>query len=151
MRIRVIGVGTRQGDDAAGLEAAARLAAGPLPPGVEVAACERPAPDLLEALAGADAAVLLDATRSGRPPGSVRRVAPEEIRRAAALSSHGLGVGDALALCEALGRAPRRLVLLGIEAGDAQGEELSAAVERGVEEAAARVRALLAELLRDSA
>ena len=150
MRIRVIGVGTRRGDDAAGLEAAGRLARGPLPPGVEVVTCERPAPDLVEALAGVDAAVVLDATRSGGPPGLVRRVALEEIRRAAALSSHGLGVGDALALAEALGHAPARLALLGIEAGDAEGEELSPAVRQGVEEAAARVRALLEEMLRDS-
>jgi hydrogenase maturation protease len=141
VRIRVIGVGTWRGDDAAGLAAARCLGEGALPAEVEVLTCERPAAELVEALAGAERAVVLDATRSGREPGSVQRVEREELRRRALFSSHALGVAEALALAEALGRQPRELVVIGIEAeGFDEGEELSAAVRRGVEEAARLAR-----------
>jgi hydrogenase maturation protease len=147
--VRVIGVGTRHGDDAAGLEAARRLAGEALPPGVEVASCACPGPGLVEALAGADAAVVLDAVLSGAAPGGVRRIAPEQLRRGPGPSSHGFGVAEALALAAALGRAPARVERVGIEAervGAAPADGLSPAAERGVERAVALVRELLAEL-----
>lgn len=149
MRVRVIGVGTPHGDDAVGLEAARRLADGALPPGVEVETCAAPGPGLAEALAGADAAIVLDALLSGAAPGRVRRIAPEDLRRSASPSSHGFGVAEALALAGALGRAPARVELVGIEAervGAAPGDGLSPAAERGVERAVALVRELLLEL-----
>jgi hypothetical protein len=47
---------------------------------------------------------------------------------------------------DALGRAPARIDVLGIEAGAAEGEELSAAVSRAIERAADCVRERLAAL-----
>jgi hydrogenase maturation protease len=146
VRIRVIGVGTAHGDDAAGLAAAAGLASGPLPEGVEVVTCERPGPDLPGLLADADAVVVIDALAPSGAPGRVRPLAPDELARTARLSSHSLGVPEALALAQALGRCCARVEVLGIEAERSQGDGLSAAARRGVDEAVARVRARVTAL-----
>ncbi len=150
MRIRVIGVGTPFGDDAAGLAVAERLARGALPEDVEVMRCERPAAELLDHLTGAPAVVLVDALRGALAPGSVHRVPARELAGGAALSSHGLGVAETLALAEALGRAPLRCCVVGIAAGEdpgaAPGAGLSPAVRAGVEAAVREVRIAIAEL-----
>ncbi len=135
MKVRVIGVGSPFGDDAAGLRVAESLAAD----GVEAVACARPL-ERLDALDGVEAAVLVDATRSGRAPGTVHEPALEELREARPLSSHGVGVREALELARALGCAPKRLAIVGIEAERTEGLEVSAAVRAGLPEAAARVR-----------
>jgi len=146
VRIRVIGVGTRRGDDAAGLLVAEALAAGALPPGVIVRTCERPGADLLGEMKGADAVVIVDATRSGRAPGTVFRVAPEEMVQGRSLSSHALGVREALALAEALGRRPARVALVGIEAGGATRGDLSDPVRASLAEAGTLVRVMIDEM-----
>jgi hydrogenase maturation protease len=143
VRVLVIGVGTPRGDDAAGLTVAEVLAAGALPAGIEVRRCERPLPDLLDALAEAEAAVVVDALRPAGTPGRVRRLEREEIAARGAHSSHALGVLPVLELAEALGRAPRSVALLGIEAASTTpAETLSPAVRAAVPEAAALALAL---------
>lgn len=119
MRIHVIGVGSPWGDDDVGLRVARRLAAGDLPPGTHALACARPFPDLLDALAGAEHAILVDAVRAGGVPGELVWLSRESLARRSAASSHGLGVARVLDLAEALGGLPRALDLLGIEIGDA--------------------------------
>ena len=137
MRIHVIGVGTERGDDAVGLAVAEALAQGGLPPGVSVHRCERPVPDLLDALGGADAAIVVDAARTGARPGAVLRLTRGELARALSPSSHALGVAEALALAEALGRAPARIEVVGLEIADPRGPGLTPAAARaGVAEAA---------------
>jgi hypothetical protein len=74
-------------------------------------------PDLLDALDEVEGIVLVDATRSGAPIGSVRRLRAEEVTRAKATSSHGFGVASALLLAQTLGRPAARVEWVGIEAG----------------------------------
>jgi hydrogenase maturation protease len=136
VRVHLIGIGTAHADDAAGLAVAALLASRPLPDGVFVSTCARPLPDLLDALDGADAAVLIDAARTGGAPGALRRLAPGDLARLRSPSSHGLGVAQALALASALGRAPAHVELLAIEAGPLRGEALSPAVAASIADAA---------------
>jgi hydrogenase maturation protease len=143
----VVGIGTGRGDDAAGLAAAEALSRRALPAGVSVHRCERPVPDLLDALEGADAAIVVDAARTGAAPGSVQRLARGELARALRPSSHALGVADALALAEALGRAPARIEVLGVELGDAGGSALTPAVSAAAREAAETALAIATELL----
>lgn len=114
--VRVIGVGTAYGDDRAGLEVAARLRAGS-PHGCEVVSTERPGAELVDLLRGADAVVIIDAVRSGAAPGTVhdRPLEGLDVPRSP-YSSHGIGVGDAVALASALGQRPRGR-FVGIEAG----------------------------------
>lgn len=74
---------------------------------------------LIEAWGPTDCVWLIDAVRSGSPPGTVHRVDATEARVPAwFFSSHQFGVAQAVELARALGRLPRRLVLYGIEAGE---------------------------------
>jgi hydrogenase maturation protease len=51
-------------------------------------------------------------------------------------STHGLGVAEAVALGDALGRLPRRLIIIGIEGRRFEvGADLSPEVARAVDEA----------------
>ncbi|MGZ4132533.1 MAG: hydrogenase maturation protease [Actinomycetota bacterium] len=122
-RVRVIGCGNPDaGDDAAGLLAVAALR-GRVPDGVEVVFAG-PAVRVLDLLDGVDLAIVIDAVRSpsgGRAVGTLVRAEagpdglPAELR--GSLSSHGLGVAEAVGLAAALGAAPR-VVFHGVEAGD---------------------------------
>ena len=117
------------------------------PAGVEIRELEGEPVSLVDAWEGADHVFVLDAVRSGSPPGMVHRIdastGPIPATLSAA-STHTLGVGEAIELARALGRLPARLVLYGIEAERiAAGAELTPAVAGAVDDAVARV---LAEL-----
>jgi hydrogenase maturation protease len=131
----VIGLGaTDCGDDAAGLEAARRLAS-ICPKDARVVSVAGQPSALLDLWSEASLVVVIDAVISGAPPGTVRRLdglaGPLPGGRRA--STHDLGLADVVELGRALGRLPERLVILGIEAGDCSpGAALSPAVQEGV-------------------
>lgn len=138
--VRVIGCGNPDaGDDGAGIVAVerARRALESIP-GVEVLPSVSPV-DVVHHLDGSDGVVVADAIRTPggtRRPGTVVRAVagpeglPAEIR--SSLSSHGLGVAEAVGLAAAIGPVPR-VVVLGIEAEtSAAGAGRSPAVERGL-------------------
>ena len=142
----VVGVGqVDRGDDAVGPLVVARLSGAP-PEGVDVALVPTPV-RLADAWEGYDHVVVVDALRSGRPPGEVTvwvlTDAPLPARPGAG-GTHGFGVAEAVELARAMHRLPRRLVLVGIEAaGFAHGVPLSPevvaalpAAERAVRDAA---------------
>jgi hydrogenase maturation protease len=133
-RVRVIGCGNPEaGDDALGLLAVG-LARRRLPPQVEIVEAGV-ALRVLDLLDDVDAVVIVDAVREpggGRAPGTlVRTVAdraglPAELR--GSLSSHGIGLAEAVGLAAAMGPLPR-VVFLGVEAGElTAGAGLSPAV-----------------------
>lgn len=73
---------------------------------------------LVEGLAGAGEAWLVEAVVSGHPPGTlhVMEVGPEPLPAAfERLSSHTLSLAQALELARALGVLPRRTLIFGIE------------------------------------
>jgi hydrogenase maturation protease len=122
IRIRIVGIGSHNGDDRIGWDAVAALETsglpGRYPPGmVDVCRCEQPA-GLLALLRGIDAAILVDALRSGAAPGTLRRLDAHALEgEADQVSSHGLSVAEYLALGRVLGMLPPFLVVYGIEAG----------------------------------
>jgi hydrogenase maturation protease len=138
--VRVIACGNPDvGDDAAGILAVAAVRSRlESIPGVEVVGQASPL-EVVHLLEGATAVVVVDAVRTpggGREPGTpVRAEAgpdglPAEIR--SSLSSHGLGIAEAVGLAAAIGLVPR-VVVLGIEAATSEpGGPRSAAVERGL-------------------
>jgi hydrogenase maturation protease len=140
--IRIIGIGSPFGDDAAGLEAARQLAATPLPD-TEVVVADRPGAALIDLFDGADAVILIDAARSAMPPGTVhdldlRMLAPHSI---GLVSSHDLGVSEAIRLAGALGRLPSHGRVLGIEASaESLGCIEADAVQAGIAAAVTRAR-----------
>jgi hydrogenase maturation protease len=139
----VLGIGNAwQGDDAAGLIAADRLRE-LAPAGIEVRELEGEPVSLVEAWDGAADVYLIDAVRSGSPPGTVHRLdATDEALPAtlSAASTHTLGIGEAIELARALGRLPRRVVLYGIEAESIHaGASLTPAVAAAVDEVIERL------------
>ena len=133
-RVRVIGCGNPEaGDDAIGLLAVG-LARRRLPPEVEVVEAGL-ALKVLDLLEDIEAVVIADAVRApsgGREPGALVRAVgdpdglPAELR--SALSSHGLGIAEAVGLAAVMGPLPR-VVFLGVEADDlTAGHGLSPAV-----------------------
>lgn len=74
--------------------------------------------DLGDDMAGIDALICIDAAAPAGSPGRVRRVdlATGQLERnAAPTSSHAFGLGEVIALAEALGTAPRDIVVYAIE------------------------------------
>lgn len=123
-----------RGDDAVGPEAARRLRGA----GATVLDCADEPTRLLHEWAGLDVVVLVDAVTTGAPPGTTHRFdtgdgpLPRDLRLA---STHALGAAEVLELGRALGRAPRRVVVLGIEGrAFGMGDGMTPAVEAGLDE-----------------
>jgi hydrogenase maturation protease len=138
-----VGVGNAfRSDDGVGLVVAERLR-GRVPEGVEVTVCEQEASRVLDALEGADAAVIVDAVASGAEAGTLHRfdaAAAPVPARAFGSSTHAFGVGEAIELARALGKLPPAVVVYGIEGREfAAGTELSPQVASAVEPAAAAI------------
>ena len=141
----MIGVGNEyRSDDAAGLIVARRLRAR----GVNAVEQEGEPVALLEAFADREAAIVVDAVRSGAAPGTVHRVdvskRPLPAELCGASSTHAVGVGEAIELARALDRLPPRAIVFGVEGERFEaGTGLSAAVTAAVEPL---VEVILAEL-----
>lgn len=132
-----------RGDDAVGPLVAERLREA----GAIVLDCADEPTRLLDEWDGLDTLVVVDAVRTGALPGTIRRVdggsepLPRDLRLA---STHAVGVADALELGRALGRAPRRVVVLGVEGvAFGMGEKMTPAVAGAVD---TLVASALAEL-----
>jgi hydrogenase maturation protease len=125
----IVGVGSPHGDDQLGWLAIDRLrprlssgtSAEKVHGGVEI----------LEILEGHDAAVIIDSARPAGLPGT-RRVFTwpcPELAQVASVSTHSLGVVEALNLAETIGSLPRCVRIHTIEAHDTSpGAQLSASV-----------------------
>jgi hydrogenase maturation protease len=138
----VIGVGNAwRGDDGAGLAVTRRLRE-LAPAGVEVREIEGDATALMDVWSGADRVVVVDAAKSGAPPGTVRRFDAHAAALPARLlrsSTHVFGVPDAIELARALGRLPATIEVYAIEgASFAAGDRLTPSVARAAETLAAR-------------
>ena len=145
-RAVVIGVGNEfRHDDGAGPAVVTRLS-GRVPEGVELHLSEGEPTRLIEAWDGAALAVVVDAVRAEPAvPGRLHRLVLHRAGPGAArpASSHGLGLGEAIGLAQALDRMPGALILHAVEAADlGRGAGLSPAV-------AAVIDALAAAVLRD--
>jgi hydrogenase maturation protease len=138
----VIGVGNPdRGDDGAGPAVASRLAT--TSSSVATIVRRYDPTSVVDDLARAETAYLVDAIRSGSEPGTVRRIEVGDVPIAAVgvrYSSHGLNVSEAIELARALGRLPRRLVVFGIEGKDFRiGAGLSPAVDEATRVIAERI------------
>lgn len=143
----VVAVGNSfRGDDGAASAVLASLAAAVLPGEVRLVDAGADPLAVVDALAGARHAILVDAVRSGAAPGTIRRLpGVREVRRNRGTSSHGFGLADAVTLAQTLGRLPARLEVYGIEgAAWEPGVGLSPEVAAAVAEVAAEIRVRLA-------
>jgi hydrogenase maturation protease len=106
---------------------------------------------LMERMIGYDRVIVVDAMRSGQPPGSVRRLGPDSLPTQRSASAHDLNLPTALRLGRLAGAplpADEHIVLIGVEAADVEtfSEQLTDEVQRALSEA---VEMILAELADD--
>lgn len=148
----IIGMGnSMRGDDGAGLEVVRRLCAtqgaSAQMTNVDIREIDGEASDLLMAWEGYDHAVIVDAGITGAEPGIVRRfdVSQESLpAELGAMSTHAMGLTQAIELGRALKRLPRRLVVLIIEGKSFElGEKLCLEVEASIDAACEAVNAEL--------
>jgi hydrogenase maturation protease len=129
----IIGCGNRQrGDDAAGVIAAERLRA----LGVEATVCSGETSELIVVWSGADDVIVIDAVVTGSALGVVHvwdgRHPPAY--PGSGVSTHGLGVAEAIELARALDQLPARLQVYGIEGRNFKiGSRISPVVESAVD------------------
>ena len=126
----VIGIGNAsRGDDGAGVVAAGRM-------GADGLVAKAPF-QLIELWEGADDVVVIDAARSGEPPGTIHRfeaTSQELPIDVLGGSTHAIGVAEVVELARALDRLPARLTVYGIEVGElSHGNDLSPQVEAAVD------------------
>ncbi len=145
MKPLVIGVGNDfVGDDAAGRLVARALAGGD---GFDVSECHGAAADIVTLMEGRERVLIVDACASGAPVGTVHRLdamagaLPGWLR---SVSSHGIGVAEAVALARVLGTLPPMVEIWAIE-GEAfcTGDAVSTAVSTAISEVAAAIPAYL--------
>jgi len=150
----VVGLGNPdRGDDAVGHTVARRVAALRLP-GIQVLEREDPT-SLVDLWDGRDLAVVVDAVCSNGVPGTLvimesgvggAPLTDDTWTRTGRGGTHAFGLAAAVELARALHRLPRRLVLIGIEAGGLDhGEPLSAPVGAAVEPAVESVIGILSD------
>ncbi|MBT1074146.1 HyaD/HybD family hydrogenase maturation endopeptidase [Geobacter grbiciae] len=149
MSILVLGIGNLiMTDDGAGVRVAQRLMDGcRFPEGVTVMDGGTLGLDLLPYLDGVERLLLVDAVETGGPPGTVVRLAGEEIPVAfrTKLSPHQMGLQDLLAVAEFQGSCPVEMVLWGVQPESVElGMELTPAVAAQVDHLVDKVLAELA-------
>ena len=144
----IVGVGNPdRGDDAIGPVIARRFAERD----ADTADCTVITGDctaLVDHLAERDHVVIVDACRAGTAAGSLHRFDTGDTELPAALgglSTHGFGVGEAVALARAMNAMPRTCLVLAIEVATFEaGAPLSTPVAAAVEPAMAAISAHLA-------
>jgi hydrogenase maturation protease len=141
----IVGIGNRwRHDDGAGLEVIRRLEALP-GVGARLIRHEGEGAGLLDAWAGADEAVVVDAASSGAPAGTVHRPdATGKLLSTGVLrsSTHAFGLPEAIELGRALERLPSQLLVYAIEGRDfSAGQGLTEDVAAAVNAVAGELRA----------
>lgn len=136
------------GDDGIGIRVAKALLRRSIGKNVAVYACQGLDLSLIEKLEGASVVVLVDALRSGKPPGTVSRYSisskddlPVEIP-----SLHGLRLPDLLALANDAGLLACPMIVVGVEPknfgpGRRMSRELKSSIPTVVDEVVASLKA----------
>ena len=137
----VIGIGNRfRRDDGAALRVIEMLS-DRVPTSVVLVESDGEPTRLIDYWTDVELAVVVETVRRGEPPGTVAAVEWEAWTGSSAAThrehgSHSLGVLEAIALSDAVGRMPGRLRLIGIEPEDVGwGEGLSPATAMGIDTA----------------
>lgn len=143
-KVVVLGVGNvLMTDEGVGVHAVTALEQGwQLPANVRCVDGGTSTSELLGDLEDLDRLIVLDAVRAGKEPGALVRLEGDAVPNAftTKLSPHQVGISDLLATLTFLGRAPREVLLLGVEPEVlALGMELSPRVARRVPELCAQV------------
>jgi hydrogenase maturation protease len=145
MHLVVVGIGQSfRGDDGAGLAAVEtwrKSYSSAQDPRMRIELTELPGLALLDLLADAQAAIIVDAIKSGRTPGTILLLNQDDLAAfgKGSRSAHGWGVAETLTLGKQLEpeKLPVRLSMIAIEAGGLElGHGLSQEVQNALPHAA---------------
>lgn len=145
MHLVVVGIGQSfRGDDGAGLAAVEtwrKSYQSAQDPRIRIEVTELPGLALLDLLADAQAAIIVDALKSGNTPGAIRLLNQYDLAAfgKGSGSAHGWGVAETLTLGKQLEpeKLPARLAMIAIEAGGLElGRQLSQEVQNALPTAA---------------
>jgi len=136
-RVLILGLGNPLlGDEGIGVRVVEELKGRELPDGVAVVEGGTAGLGLIGLMEGYQRVIIVDAADMGRSPGCVVRFTPLEAQfktAEAPLSLHQIGLGEMLALAEALEVAPAELVIIGIQPSQVEmGARLSPEVEGAI-------------------
>lgn len=141
----MLGVGNvLMGDEGVGIHVLRALEKTPVAKGVRLLDGGTGGINLLLELDGFDDIILIDATRDGRPAGTVTQLAPRHVGDLPrALGAHDFGLKDLFAVVALLDRLPRlHLFTVSVQTIRPMCLELSPAVATAVPNVVARVRRL---------
>ena len=146
--VLILGLGNPLlGDEGVGVRVVEELKELELPDGVTVVEGGTAGLGLIGLMEGYQRVIIVDAADMGHPPGRVVRFTPSEAQfktAEASLSLHQIGLGEVLALAEALEVAPVELVVIGIQPSRVEvGAGLSPEVEGAIPQI---IRIILDEL-----
>jgi hydrogenase maturation protease len=132
----VVGIGNDlRGDDEAGL-AVARMMKGEQPASVSILELNNNVTALLDHLPGFDVAMIIDATQSGSPAGTIQRFDASTVPLPdgrLTRSTHGMTVGSILELARIQQQLPKKVLVYGIEGKQfIHGSPMTPEVERAV-------------------
>ncbi len=119
------------------------------PDGVELLDGGTAGMELMNAMAGRDHVILVDAVKTGAPPATVVRLAGDEVPAffRTKISPHQLAISDVLAALTLAGEKPDHVVVIGVVPKDlGTGLEMSPEIEACMEPMIAAVVAELTEL-----
>jgi len=151
--IRIIGIGNLlAGDDAIGIHVAQQLKSDNLK-GIDILEVSQGGVGLLDLMDGAETVILIDAIKSGKPPGTIHCLESpggmDQISNLASFSltpsTHAIGLHEVLVLGQTLGRLPPTLMLYGIELDQVA---LGKPPSQKIIQAGERVQALITHRLR---
>lgn len=123
--IKVLGIGSPFGDDRVGWEVIQKMQGSEklkpfMPVLLQMESLDRPGINLLHAMQEAEKVYIIDAVKTQSEPGMIHRFQGHEIENfyASNVSSHGIGVVEALSLGRVLNSLPACMIVYGIEMGD---------------------------------
>ena len=154
--VRIVGIGSPFGDDQIGWAVIETLTESGmldrfLPGRVDAICCGHEA-GLLTQVATVRKAIVIDAMRSSSPVGSVHKIAIEDVLpESSLLSSHRIGIAQAISLGRALSMLPPTLILYGIEIRDTASDEIHPDVRAAIAQVLHAIALDLATLVPDSA
>lgn len=121
------------GDDGVGGQGVGLLSKMPLPQGVVLVDAGTGLLDYLEPISRTYRLIALDAVRGGGPPGSLYRLAEEDLRQQACQLAHGFTLPDVLALSRLMTGYPKEVTIFGVEPFSMEwGTGLSPVVQRAL-------------------
>ncbi len=119
MQVVVLGAGnTLMRDEGVGVFVVERMLADyDFPPQVQVFDGGTSSMEMLEDLENLDALIIIDAVYAHQAPGEVIKLVDDDFKAffRRKLSPHQIGLADVLASLEFMGRAPKRMVVIGVK------------------------------------